>query len=663
MTYQASTLQLTNIKEAFLYNPNTPLYISREYRQFQGVDRNTGNEVLIYEYTSYSEALEALVQANHPHFMSVRACGVDPDQKSMLVVVESPETPLATIAQQRAHMIEKYTEDELLCLLGMVLSALIYAQKHGFHHSKLTLDKLYCSKGTEVKLWDWVDREELSELATMDTSQLSEPEREPRDTNMEELVQIIEQLAERVGTQASFSPEFHQLMQRMTSKTHSLEALFSHFLDFFPSISARLGFSSSGCIECKQTDPVLMCCCRSVPLCPACRQLHSLPTPSDHFIVTREQGKRLIGTENSDQIYRQLGLLNTILQELTTTIGIIEAQIKVTTESFDQFMQSVTTEKENRLKTLDNYLEKATTVRSLIQKTGETAIWSEDSDIIARLWRVPRPYFTVETKDTSALKVREHLSTLEAELYPAVYIYYPAHILVSKRIDVDESPQCISLDSTIHIDADTTMAYCYPTKLAICGSSQAPRQFLLIEASSGLIEVTVEMLFPRYRAGIVAVANLVYVFGGREIGPLAEVVGLEQASALRIADMSEANALFNPCADSSGLIYLPGRLVTRFDPQSNSYKRLFTLSFLFTTATALCVGNSLYIFTNEGLVTVDLQRMGPIRKSDIHTVGFCSNPAPKWIADKAYFCAVGESVVLCFAFSDTGVTQHQLSLA
>lgn len=669
MANQAISRQPTNITEEFSYNPASPSYTSREYRQFQGVRRNTDYEVLIFEYAHCNKGLEALIQANHPHFLTVLAWAIDPVQKSLLVVFEFPGALLSTVFKQRAYMRHQYTEDELISLLGMVLSVLLYAQKHGFYHSRLTLDKVYVTEDMEVKLWDWEERphmEELTEPATCDTSIVSETKWEPWKANLEEMVQIIKQLTQSMTTQEPFSPEFRHMMQLIspqTSDSLSLEAVFSQFLSLFPATSARLGFSNSGCSECKRSNPAFMCSCNSVPLCGACRPLHSLEMPSNHFIVSREQWERLCCTENSDQICVQIGIFNTILEGLTTAIDALAVQMKATTDYFDKYMQSITTEKTKRLKMLDNFLKQTTELRNLIEKAGEKEVWKEPSDLLMRLWQVPRPYFTVETNDWGSFQPREYLFSLEGELRPAIYFYSPGIGIALKRIDVDERLQYISLDSKIHIDEDTTLAYCYSSKLALCGSMKDPHQFLQIEATSGLIEAAVKTLFPRHRAGIVAVSSYVYVFGGREIGPLAEVVSLERAATMQIADMYEANTLFNPCATSQGLIYLPGRFVTEYNTQTHSYQKLFTLSFLFTTATAVCVSNSLYIFTNEGLVTFDLQRKGPIRKSDLHTVGFCSNPAPKLVAQQAYFCSAGESVVLCFSFSNTGVSQHQLSLA
>jgi hypothetical protein len=661
--------------EKFSYDKNQPTFVSPECRIYQGVHKDYSTELLICEYACRDRKLEQLIQTTHPYFLPVLAWGTDPDQKSIIVVLDlNNSTPLSTEAPRRAYISDRYTEDEVLKILGMLLSALTFARKFGYFHSKLTMDKVYVKEKGEIMVWGWVqslENEDATEQSTQDTTVASEIDREQEDSsNVKQLTEIIRKFGKFMNTKVPKSPEFNRMMELMTRQTSDLpntfEVLLSSFIDFFPSQAASLGLSNTGCFECKRSAALLICICREppVPLCLDCQDLHSLQNiDKSHQIMRCELREMLNSAENSEQFSKQIETFRTILKELSAAMGTLTQCMEKTEEQFEQYIQSIREEKEKKLKRLNNYLERASELLNILQKLAEQVIFSDSQDLLIRLEQVPRPYFAVEGDDIWSSKQREHLSTLEAELYPALYVYYTGYGLVRKRIDIEEEVKCSQISPEACIDEGTTMAYCYGSKIAICGGQQFPLQFLLIEANSGLIEVAARTLFPRLRAGVVAISPSVYVFGGRESGPRAEVVSLESTASLQIADMLETNALFNPCASSDGYIYLPGRNVSKYDPRTDTYKKLFTLSFPFHTSTAITMKNYLYIFTDEGLVTADLQRMGTIRKSNLHTVPFCSNPAPKLIAQQAYFCSTDQSVVLSFTFDNTAVSQHELSLA
>ena len=664
MSAAPEEMQYDAFTSRFAYVSSSSMRLSCRMTYVQ--DRITHRDVIIYDYSDSSECLpflQGIMHTAHPYLMPIIAwCVAD---KSVLLVAEIVGVPLGTKMQKMKYVHREYTEQEVLGVAGMMLAAAAYAELWHLVPTDLSINSVFIDDHHQITLWNLLppsysfqtDDSYTTDL-TQDTTNLSIDVSHINSTFYQQVTQILRQIQPK---NTPFSIRLQEIFEGMKRFGGNLEVFLDDFIEKFPEKAGEIGLFADGCIECKRKTIDFFCTCRSPPvlICKKCKEVHFF-RKSTHFFSSCENLETNFGAKSKNDT--KMNQFQEIIEELDKSILQILGEIEVSKAIFQQYISKLNEKFEKQLQNLKKLEKLATDLRDYFTKNWEFFVFSDESELLSRLNSIPKPYFSIIYIETGDFSIKESISTLECELNQSLFLFDSNRSgFIRKYLNLEGKDTDFYPISSVEIDSETSFVYFNASKMVVCGGKSDKKRVILLNLVNDSIEISGKFIFDREKSGFIVLKSTLFVFGGRKIGPFAEFFDLNTGKGQKICDMCENLSNFCPCSDEKGeFVYIPGRVVVKYDPGIDEYKRITVLGLYFEVAVAVCVESVLYVFTDAGLLTIDMKHASAIRKSDLHQVTFCSNPTPRFLSQAVYFTRFNEPSVLCFSFANRLIRQFEV---
>lgn len=586
--------------------------------------------------------LDTQLRLNHPFIIKLKFWAAEVESHYFTLVLITPyagsdlDKQLKTRIRDRCY----WSEEELVRLLAQVLSALLYCQTLGVAHRDIKPSNIFITDKGEVQLGDFGEAKETeSQAQSLRGTKLymcpikqesfrfdSFQPYDPFKSDVYSLGVTFWQLAglrteqELADYQARntiwtsltelrlrYSDKFYVFLGRMLIENEknrpNFLTLAKHFWNNWQNFRALFpgDMEREECQSCGQYEASSFCLCTFplVPLCDLCLGRHT--ESAEHEVQALCFKNRFQTQEIASRRLKTSKLLKTTIDNLLNARALIQTELKQQEAAFVELERQLNKTK-NAIKDLLCNTERS--VMSLIagfQEVLET-VQVKSQDYLELLQNIEEPYVHIRYWNEGAVKhpvIGGRLADLQAlERQLIVPALAGQQVLIYSHLS-----QVDTYELQSNCAQDTSLAMLNGSLLAGYGGALKPCMLFTLDLNYRK-EERAEGLVGRQGAGLVAVDNVLHIFGGKGERS-AETWDLYSRRSEHIPSMKVERYRCNPC-EYKRKIYLPGQVIEIYDPNTSTYTHFSSLSFVSRFYSAHIYRNTLFLCTDSQVVATPM---------------------------------------------------------
>ena len=587
--------------------------------------------------------LDTQLRLSHKFILKLEFWVAEAEAHYFTLVLITPYTGSDLNEQLKSHVLDRcyWSEEELVRLLAQVLSALLYCQTMGVAHRDIKPSNIFLTSKGEVSLGDFGEAKDVESLVQsvrgtvlylcpikLEAYRSDSLQRyDPFKSDVYSLGVTFWQLAglksekeledfraqSDVWTymrelQPRYSAHFVGFLGGMVTLDESTRPNFltlaKHFWNDWPNY--RILFPGDmvreDCQHCARYEASEFCLCQFplVSRCDFCSKEHVDTERGEHEVHALCFRSRFDTQESVSRRLRTSKLLTASIEGLFKARDILRAEREQQTAAFLELQKQVNDTKTAIQLHLDDT---ERTITSLIAKFKEDldTVQVKSSEYLDRLQSIEEPYVRIKYLRSGAMECPvvggglAALQALDREIVVPVLTGQLALLYSKSRTDTFPLQSCLA--------EDTSLAMLSSSLLAGYGGAQKPCMLFLLDLNYRK-EDRAEGLVGRQGAGLVAVDNILYIFGGK--GELsAETWDMDSRRNERIPSMYVEKYRCSPC-EYKRKIYLPGRTIDIYDINTSTYTRFASHSLVPSFYLAYIHHDTLFLCTNKAVLSTPI---------------------------------------------------------
>lgn len=579
------------------------------------------------------------------------------------------------VLEQLSFKKEGLTEERIIDILGMAISALVHMQNEGIAHRDIKPDNLFIDQDGNLQIGDFGIAKEYNSCLSKQTGDKGTPSymspilRNAKSSIRHDLfksdvyslgitcLQLVwkiskKQLEERVSyASLSSLPDTVENLQLSDGLKKMMKAMLTYeerkrpdffqlmysYANFWP--EKRRFFSNQlirYCDVCGELADVLCICSENLPgFCANCITEHK--TICDDIRVRAADINKIKRREDIRRLRERTQIAGELRQGLQEVLSEYQRQIQERAAWYDYWIATFKTlkqQEENEFRAFSARLDGL--IDQMEKKYEEERL--DESTLLFDHWRtVSKPYATLTTTPSETFQLGqlsvedEKIQLLENEERPVGPLFKNGGMSLC-CLQTHDVLRTISTHS-LKIDEETAIVLLGYSGVVGCGSAATPHQqcftinFATDDIRSG------QTRCPRIAPAIVKYQGVLYVFGGRD-SKQAEAIDLKFLSSTPLPDLPIVLSRGTPC-QYKGCIYLPAISIHIYIIATASYKRFLNVQ-PFEFASLLVHEDRFYVFSNRYTFETNVETKTRTMQKPWQ-LDFESRPSPVLLGDCVFF--------------------------